>query len=187
MLHPVIEQKQNEIKILKEKNNKTEGKKRIIRMSCFHGARFASTISLYHNQIRQISLRSRNKRQRWNGFRQKMRWTRLNFQKNAIDSACYWCCWCWEGVAKFVVVIVAGVSELHGNDTIDQVATNWTKPTRIPDDKLCFSSLYYVCLTWMCVWLWIFVYTVFSIHFRYVTALFTLLYSQFLSFILLLN
>lgn len=28
MLHPVIEQKQNEIKILKENNNKTEGKKR---------------------------------------------------------------------------------------------------------------------------------------------------------------
>lgn len=41
-----------------------------------------------------------------------------------------------------VGITVAGIPELHGNDTIDHIATNWTKSTRIPDDdELFFMSV----------------------------------------------
>lgn len=82
-----------------------------------------------------------------------------------VDIVCWGCC-----KNEVVIVIVAGISELHGNDTIDQVATNWTKSTRIPDD----DELFFTCMcAGMCVCIF---YWAFSCHLTFVFTLFTIIY-----------
>lgn len=93
-----------------------------------------------------------------------MRWPRLNFFKMPLI------------VLVTVTVDVGGVAKMKllllvyqsydGNDIIDQVATNWTKPTRIP-------GWWWILFSFVCVC--IFFYAFFR-HLTFVFALFTIVY-----------